>query len=78
MIRFIDLGKQLEVDESDPEAPRSFAFYDTISDTFINFNGSETFESWESLVSMFFPDEFPDDETLERLRRLCPEWVFGK
>jgi hypothetical protein len=77
MIRFVDLGRQLEVDESDPDAVRSFAFYDTISDTFINFNGSETFDDWNSLVSVFFPDEFPDDNMLQRLKGLCPDWVFS-
>lgn len=30
MMRFIDLGKQIAVDETDPDYPRQFAFYDTI------------------------------------------------
>jgi hypothetical protein len=76
MIRFVDLGKQLEVDELDDDSVRSFAFYDTVSDTFINLNGSESFDSWQSVEDMFVPEDFPIG-TLGRLKGLCPGWVFN-
>jgi hypothetical protein len=88
MIRFIDLGKQIAVDETDPEWPRQFAFYDTVDDTFVSFDGTEVWDSWgefeSDLIYMAETDmrEFPyrtelKKETLKRFRGLCPDWVFA-
>lgn len=69
MIRFVDLGTQLcEMDEE-----HRFAFYNTISDHFEMFSGSQTWESWA---------DFEQDaaglgtEGLLRYKFLCQEWVF--
>jgi hypothetical protein len=74
MMRFIDLGKQISADESDPEYPRQFAFYNTISDQFVVVNGGTVFDTWNE-----FLDQAALDLTVEeinRLKSLCPEWVF--
>lgn len=74
MIRFIDLGKQIASYENDPEFPRQFAFYDTMSDTFISANGGQVFDSWDE-----FLDQAATELSLERINRcrsLCPKWVF--
>lgn len=69
MIRFIDLGKQIGLDD---EWPREFAFYDTITDRFIGHGDSQTWASWDDLtVSAKYVPEF-----LTRVKPLCPEWVF--
>lgn len=44
MIRFVDLGHQLDVDN---EGERSFAFFNTVTDQFISFDGEEAFVSIE-------------------------------
>ncbi len=72
MIRFVDLGKQLEVDENDPETPRSFAFYDTIYSKFLSFDGQQTFESHEDLLEQM-ADE--DVAFVQRILGLMPSWV---
>ncbi len=48
MIRFIDLGKQIS------DAPE-FAWWDTITDTFLSYGESYTWESWEAFVADFRP-----------------------
>ncbi len=50
MIRFVDLGKQLAVDETDPACPRQFCFFDTIPDQFIKINDSYVFDSLGALL----------------------------
>jgi hypothetical protein len=72
MIRFIDLGKQIAVDEADPEYPRQFAFFNTINDCFVHFDGFEVFDSWDDFIKTAEPDE----SFINRVRGMCPEWVF--
>ena len=74
MIRFIDLGKQIAVDETDPAWPRQFAFYDTIQDRFISINGYMVFDSLADLASEMEQD-FTDPEFYNRLLRLLPDWA---
>lgn len=76
MMRFIDLGKQIAPYEDDPEYPRQFAFYNTINDQFVVVNGGTVFDTW---------DEFLDQaagelsvEQINRLKSLCPKWVFSE
>lgn len=66
MIKFIDLRGQIY------EEICQFAFYDTIPDMFLTFDGSkQVFESWTEV------EEYVEAEsTLSRLKNLCPEWVF--
>lgn len=75
MIRFCDLGDQIYCDGES----RSFAFNDTTTDSFINLNGSETFDSWQVFEDCWkaeYIDRDPGTYTLDRFRNLCPQWVF--
>ena len=72
MIRFIDLGKQIAVDPEDPEWNREFCFYDTITASFLRFDGQSIFESWEDLLEMM-DDE--DPAYMKRITSLIPQWV---
>ena len=72
MIRFVDLGKQIAVDENDPDWHREFCFYDTISASFLRFDGQSVFESWEDLLEQM-DDE--DPAFMKRITSLIPNWV---
>ena len=72
MIRFIDLGKQLSAFEDDPEWSREFCFYDTITASFLRFDGQSVFESWEDLLEQL-DDE--DPAYMKRITSLIPKWV---
>ena len=68
MMRFVDLGKQIGLGD---DWWRQFAFYNTVSDRFVEFDGKQVWDSWEQFESCC------DDAGLkERLKRLCPRWVF--
>lgn len=80
MKRFVDLGRQLWVDEEDLEMPRQFAWYDTTIDKFETFVDQQVWESWadfekDALDSIKEDGRYNLD--IERYRRLCPSWVFG-
>ena len=75
MIRFIDFGKQIAVDESDPEFPRQFAFYNTVSDQFLSANGGQVFDSWHEFEKNATGEL--SREMISRCFGLCPDWVFG-
>lgn len=74
MIRFVDLGKQLGIDET---WPREFCFYDTMPGTFIDLGGSgcQVWHSWKDFEEDCIAEKAPQD-FIDRLRGLCPEWVF--
>ena len=78
MIRFIDLGKQIALDEEDSKHPRQFAFYNTTSDRFIEIDGIQVFDSWEEIERIISFSESSDEKFLTRLKNLCPCWVFQK
>ncbi len=46
MIRFINLTGQILIDDTEPH----FAWYDTIHDEFMEFNGSQDWHSWNEFV----------------------------
>lgn len=75
MVRFIDLGKQIAIDETDPDYPRQFAFFDTIYSKFICIGDSYVFDSLSDLLSEMEMDESMTAEFANRLLRLCPNWV---
>lgn len=75
MIRFIDLGKQIAVDESDPDWPRQFAFFNTINDQFISINGYMVFDSLADFLSEVEQTDEIDAVLLSRMCSLLPEWV---
>jgi hypothetical protein len=75
MIRFIDLGKQIAVDETDPNWPRQFAFYDTVADRFVAINGWQVFDSFGDFLSEVEQDDEITGEFATRLARLMPGWA---
>ncbi len=72
MIRFIDLGKQIALDENDPDWSREFCFYDTITASFLRFDGQSVFDSVEDLLEQM-DDE--DAAFMKRITSLIPKWV---
>lgn len=75
MIRFIDLGKQIAVDEDDPKYPRQFAFFDTIPSQFVKINGYVVFDSLADLMAEIEQDESVHADFARRLLGLTPDWV---
>lgn len=72
MIRFIDLGKQIALDENDPEWPREFCFYDTLQASFISFDGQQIFDSVEDLLEQM---DDSDANYMRRVTSIIPAWV---
>jgi len=72
MIRFIDLGKQIALDENDPDWPREYCFYDTCLAQFLSFGGQSIFDSLEDLLEQM--DE-EDAAYMKRITSLIPKWV---
>ena len=72
MIRFIDLGKQIALDENDPEWQRQFCFYDTCGASFLSFDGQQIFDSHEDVL-----EQIDDHDTayIKRIMGLIPAWV---
>ena len=55
MIRFINLTDQIDDDTF------NFAWYDTIVDKFLEFNGYQVFDSWDD-----FKEEYEADKTINK------------
>jgi hypothetical protein len=72
MIRFIDLGKQVGIDE---DWPREFAFYCTVRDVFLSIHSNQTWESWDELFDDCCSEKLSEDY-ISRLKGLCQKWVF--
>jgi len=75
MIRFIDLGRQIALDENDENWPRQFAFYDTMFNRFVGINGWQIFDSLGDLMQEMEQDESITAEFATRLINLTPKWV---
>lgn len=75
MIRFVDIGRQLAVDENDESEPRQFAFYNTIYNQFVKINGYHVFDSLGDFLSEVEQDDEISAEFATRLCGLMPEWV---
>jgi hypothetical protein len=76
MIRFVDIGHQIIFD---PESPRHFAFFDTVTDKFLTFAGEQVFDSWRDFEESFHlsvKEKETKKEIIVRLAGLCPAWVF--
>ncbi len=73
MIRFVDLGFQLEPFHG---GQRMFAWWDTIHDRFIEFNGELAWSSWEEFTKFEgMPPRVLEPTLLDRLWNLFPdEW----
>jgi hypothetical protein len=85
MIRFIDIGKQIAVDETDPDEPRQFAFFNTIDSQFLKFDGEQVWSTWDEFVAAYAAhyaahyisreaDPYVDRE-LKRFEGLCHPWA---
>jgi len=65
MIRFIDLGEQIL------EGQKSFAWFDTITDTFIEYDGYQTWDSWEDFAYSYHQEKvYSKFRPLERFKKL--------
>jgi hypothetical protein len=71
MIRFIDLGDQIIEDYP------QFAWFDTITDTFIEMSGDQTWDNWEEFEESYNIEKeagnIPESWPLERFKRLFPK-----
>ena len=54
MIRFVDIGDQITLDGT-----KEFAWFDTIVDRFIEFNGTHVWDCWE-----VFEEDYEHDEIM--------------
>lgn len=70
MIRFVDIRNQ--------DIGDRFAFYDTVTETFVDFSGVQTWNTWGELKDWIYIDETPlaSPEYVQRLKSVCPDWVF--
>ena len=75
MIRFIDLGDQILLLEGHKE----FAWFDTVTDTFEEFNGNQTWDNWEDFeedhrhkVDLYSHSLIHGARPLERYKGLFP------
>ncbi|TET22359.1 MAG: hypothetical protein E3J76_04845 [Candidatus Aminicenantes bacterium] len=73
MIRFIDLGDQILEGQSE------FAWWDTISDSFEEFSGNQTWPNWKCFEEDYLLDEvremIQDMRPLDRYKSLFPrDW----
>lgn len=65
MIRYVYIGDQIT------EGSKEFAFFDTITDRFLTFDGCQVFEGKEELKELLFTTNNPD--LLKRCFALIPE-----
>lgn len=64
MIRFIDLREQ--------NIGAKFAFFDTITNRFITYDGNAAWDDWPD-----FNDDAFHHTITSRYKHLCPDWVEG-
>lgn len=73
MIRFIDLGNQICPYDTDCDS-FMFAWWDTITDTFIEFFGSQIWGTWEEFeIDHGLEEDVPESWPLERFKKLLPK-----
>lgn len=68
MIRVVPICYYLD---DDPGDESHLAFLDTVTDTFIEFDGEQIWESWDELSIV------ADKGFLGRMYDLVPEWFLG-
>lgn len=68
-MRFIDLRRQIIITDNYP----MFAFFDTVTDTFVTINGNQTWSSQQEIIKDI-KSENPHNPT-ERFERLLESWV---
>lgn len=68
MIRFIDIGGQIDEEQTD------FAWYDTITNKFIELGGAVVWSDWQEFeddFKLFYPRQ--NAESIQRFKRLFIE-----
>ena len=73
MIRFIRIGNQISL--IDDKGWHDFAWFNTITDTFMEFNGEQVWNSWDSFAEDYSEDIPQNEEvySLERFKGLFQE-----
>lgn len=69
MIRFIDLKGQIDDDPT-------FAFFDTVTDRFVDLNGEQTWDSVSDFKADVEAEGIIDPQWLDRCLRLIPKGYF--
>ncbi len=67
MIRFIKIGDQICEDEN------HFAYWNTITDKFLHFDGECVFDSWEEFIHYYEHDTNVEKYGLQRLMGVTPD-----
>lgn len=78
MIRFIDLGTQTGLLDENEGGTREFAFYNTVTSSFVGLADSQVWASWSDFESDYkigMNAEHAATYPLERFKGLCPDWV---
>jgi hypothetical protein len=71
MIRFVDLGTQIDEDR------RQFAYFDTVTETFVTVSGEQVWESWADFIGAADCDSGSRvNRERDRFRGLAEPWVF--
>lgn len=69
MIRYVHVGNQIALSEDTP--CEAFAFYDTVTDRFIELDGEQVFDTVEDLLAAYDADA--EATGIERLLSLMPK-----
>jgi hypothetical protein len=76
MIRFVEIAGQID------RGMLEFAWFDTITDTFLEFGGDQIWETWTQFAESFWVDNHADDERdmdyFKRLAGLYPSQREGQ
>lgn len=71
MIRYVHIRKQDDVLlDDDGEGVDGFAWWDTVTDSFLSFNGEQCWENWQEFQYDF--DREPQSRPLQRFAQLIP------
>ena len=71
LIRFVDMSEALELEDR-----QAFAWFDTVTDTFLSFDTVEVWYDWSDFVADW--EEEPG-RPLERFKALFPKgWMYAR
>jgi len=69
MIRFIDIRNQ--------GTGERFAFWNTVYDCFINYDGDFAWTNWAEFEVSYETQKPDPSYPLDRFKMLCPKWTFN-
>jgi hypothetical protein len=61
MIRFVYIGNQIDCTSTSEKPSEQFAWWDTITDSFMEFDHQVVFDSWEEFENAVRNDEYSHD-----------------